>query len=70
LFRPGHSMRIVPTRANRQPALAPYVRDPQTGLYHASGIVVLTLSGRLTWALALFGKEVLPSFGLPRALSS
>jgi RNA polymerase sigma-70 factor (ECF subfamily) len=69
LFRPGPSMRIVPTRANGQPALASYVRDPQTGLYHASGIVVLTLSGRLTSAMTLFGKDVLPSFGLPRALS-
>src|SRR5579872_3531414 len=70
LFRPGSSMRIVPTRANGQPALASYVRDPQTGLYHASGIVVLTLSGRLTSAMTLFGMEVLPSFGLPRELSS
>jgi RNA polymerase sigma-70 factor (ECF subfamily) len=69
LFRPGPSMRIVPTRANGQPALASYVRDPQTGLYHASGIVVLTLAGRLTSAMTLFGKDVLPSFGLPRALS-
>ena len=70
LFRPGPSMRIVPTRANGQPALASYVRDPQTGLYHASGIVVLTLSGRLTSAMTLFGKDVLSSFGLPRTLSS
>ncbi len=70
LFRPGASMRIVPTRANGQPALASYVRDPQTGLYHASGIVVLTLSGRLTSAMTLFGMDVLPSFGLPRELSS
>lgn len=70
LFRPGPSMRIVPTRANGQPALASYVRDPQTGLYQASGIVVLTLSGRLTSAMTLFGKDVLPSFGLPRTLSS
>ncbi|HXJ49623.1 MAG TPA: RNA polymerase subunit sigma-70, partial [Candidatus Acidoferrum sp.] len=70
LLRPGPSMRIVPTRANGQPALASYVRDPQTGLYQASGIVVLTLSGRLTSAITLFGKDVLPSFGLPRALSS
>jgi len=70
LFRPGPSMRIVPTRANGQPALASYVRDPQTGLYQASGIVVLTLSGRLTSAMTLFGKDVLPSFGLPPALSS
>jgi RNA polymerase sigma-70 factor (ECF subfamily) len=70
LFRPGPSMRIVPTRANGQPALASYVRDPQTDLYHASGIVVLTLSGRLTSAMTLFDKDVLSSFGLPRALFS
>jgi RNA polymerase sigma-70 factor (ECF subfamily) len=70
LFRPGRSMRIVPTRANGQPALASYVRDPQTGLYHASGIAVLTLSGRHISAMTTFGKDVLPSFGLPRVLSS
>jgi RNA polymerase sigma-70 factor (ECF subfamily) len=63
-------MRIVPTRANGQPALASYVRDPQTGLYHASGIAVVTLSGRLISAMTVFGKDVLPSFGLPRVLSS
>jgi RNA polymerase sigma-70 factor (TIGR02960 family) len=70
LFRPGRSLRIVPTRANGQPALASYVRDPQTGLYHASGIAVLTLSGRLISAMTVFGNDVLPSFGLPRVLSS
>ena len=70
LVRPGHSMRIVPTRANGQPALASYVRDPQTGLYHASGIAVLTLSGSLISAMTTFGKDVLPSFGLARVLSS
>jgi RNA polymerase sigma-70 factor (ECF subfamily) len=70
LFLPGLSTRIVPTRANGQPTLASYVRDPQTGLYHASGIAVLTLSGGLISALTLFGKDVLPSFGLPRVLSS
>ena len=70
LFRPGYSLRIVPTRANGQPALASYVRDPQTGLYHASGIAVLTLSGPLISAMTVFGKDVLPSFGLPRVLPS
>src|ERR1700683_3158514 len=69
LFRPGGSLRIVPTRANGQPALASYVRDPQTGLYHASGLALLTLSGRLVSAMTVFGKDVLPSFGLPRVLS-
>jgi RNA polymerase sigma-70 factor (ECF subfamily) len=70
LLRAGRSMRIVPTRANGQPALASYVRDPQTGLYHASGIAVLTLSGHLISAMTVFGKDVLPSFGLPRVLSA
>ena len=67
-FRPGRSTRTVPTRANGQPVLATYVRDPQTGLYHASGIAVLTLSGSLISAVTIFGKDVLPSFGLPRVL--
>jgi RNA polymerase sigma-70 factor (TIGR02960 family) len=69
-FRPGRSTRIVPTRANGQPVLATYVRDPQTGLYHATGIAVLTLSGDLISAVTIFGKDVLSSFGLPRVLSS
>lgn len=68
-LRPGPSMRIVPTRANGQPAIASYVRDPQTGLYHASGLAVLTLSGRLISAMTTFGTDVLPSFGLPRVLT-
>jgi RNA polymerase sigma-70 factor (TIGR02960 family) len=68
-FRPGRSTRTVPTRANGQPTLATYVRDPQTGLYHATGIAVLTLCGGLISAVTIFGKDVLPSFGLPRVLS-
>jgi hypothetical protein len=32
-FRPGRMIRYVATRANGQPALASYIRDPQTGLY-------------------------------------
>ncbi len=67
-FRPGRSTRTVPSRANGQPVLATYVRDPQTGLYHASGIAVLTFSGSLIAAVTIFGKDVLPSFGLPRVL--
>jgi RNA polymerase sigma-70 factor (TIGR02960 family) len=69
IFRPGRIMRIVPTRANGQPALASYVLDPQTGLYHATGIVVLTLSGPLVSAMTGFNNSVLPSFGLPRTLA-
>jgi RNA polymerase sigma-70 factor (TIGR02960 family) len=70
LIQPDRSTRIVATRANGQPALASYVRDNQTGLFHASGVAVLTLSGGHVSAMTLFGKDVLPSFGLPRVLSS
>jgi hypothetical protein len=70
LMRPGYPTRIVTTRANGQPALASYVQDPQTGLYHASGFAVLTLSGSLVSAVTTFGKDVLASFGLPRVLTS
>ncbi len=69
-FRPGRSTRTVSTRANGQPTLATYVLDPQTGLYHATGIAVLTLCGGLISAVTIFGKDVLPSFGLPRVLPS
>jgi RNA polymerase sigma-70 factor (TIGR02960 family) len=69
-FRPGRSIRFVPTRANGQPALAHYLRDPQTGLYHANGVAVLTLSGCLISAITGFDNSVLPSFGLPRTLST
>jgi RNA polymerase sigma-70 factor (ECF subfamily) len=67
-FRPGRINRIVPTRANGQPALASYVHDPQTGLFRANGMAVLTLSGSLVSAMTGFDNSVLPSFGLPRVL--
>jgi RNA polymerase sigma-70 factor (TIGR02960 family) len=67
-FRPGRRTRFVATRANGQPALAAYVRDPATGLYRANGIAVLTLSGSLVSAITGFDNSVLPSFGLPRTL--
>ncbi|MHB8571720.1 MAG: RNA polymerase subunit sigma-70 [Candidatus Dormibacteria bacterium] len=65
LFRPGCSVQIVPTRANGQPALAFYIRDIQDGRHQAGGIAVLTLSGQFISAITIFGKDVLPSFGLP-----
>ena len=37
--------RLVPTRANRQPALGAYARDTDAGPYHAHGVVVLAIEG-------------------------
>jgi RNA polymerase sigma-70 factor (TIGR02960 family) len=68
-FRPGRSARLVPTRANGQPAFGLYIRDPQAPVAHASGIIVLTLAGGQISAVTGFtDNSALRIFGLPRTL--
>ena len=68
-FRPGRSARLVPTRANGQPAFGLYIRDPQAPVAHANGILVLTLAGSQISAVTGFlDNSALPIFGLPRTL--
>ena len=67
-FRDGRTYRLVATRANGQPAFGVYVRDPVTGLAHASGMLVLTMAGSRIRAVTGFDNSVLPLFGLPRTL--
>ena len=65
----GVPLRLVPTRANAQPAFGTYVPDPQTAIAHASGLMVLTLEGDRISAITRFGdNSVFPHFGLPRTL--
>ena len=64
-FRPGWTARILPTRANGQPAFGFYARDPQTGHFHSVGLMVLTLSGTQISAMTRFDPGILPRFGLP-----
>jgi hypothetical protein len=61
--------RVVPTRANGQPAFGLYVRDGSDGLVHALGLLVVTLAGNRIAELIRFDNGVLPRFGLPRTLS-
>jgi hypothetical protein len=61
----GRAWRLVATRANSQPAFGFYVRDPQSGICHAIGLLVLTLSGNQICAMTRFDNYVLPRFGLP-----
>jgi RNA polymerase sigma-70 factor (TIGR02960 family) len=68
ILRPGRSYRTVPTRANRQPALGTYMADPQTGVYRAYGLLVVTIAGDRITAVSGFGASVMPRFGLPRTL--
>jgi RNA polymerase sigma-70 factor (TIGR02960 family) len=65
--RPGRR-RLVPTRANGQPALAFYSRDPSGDVFHATSLMVVTLAGPRITALTRFDATVLRHFGLPRIL--
>jgi len=67
LFGAGRRFRLVPTRANGQPAFGAYVRGPD-GVRHGAGLFVLTLTGGRICSLARFENSVLPWFGLPRSL--
>ena len=67
-LRPGRSYRVVPTRANGQPALAMYMADPRTGAYRAYGLHVVTIADDRITAVTGFHASVMPRFGLPRTL--
>ena len=67
-LRPGRRSRLIPTRANGQPAFGLYVLDPRTGISHAAGLLVLTLTGDKVCAMTGFDTSPLPHFGLPRTL--
>jgi RNA polymerase sigma-70 factor (ECF subfamily) len=45
-----------------------YVRDPNTEVFHAIGLFVLTLAGDQISEMTRFDNGVFPWFGLPRSL--
>ncbi|MDX6241600.1 MAG: hypothetical protein QOG10_6424 [Kribbellaceae bacterium] len=67
-FRLVPEARFVEARANRQPALAVYSRDDMSGLWHGSGLLVITLRGDQVAGLTRFESHTLRAFGLPRSL--
>src|SRR5918995_1197729 len=65
----GRPLRVVPTRANTQPAFGCYLPDAQTAIAHAHALFVLTLEGDRVSAITWFGdKSVFPHFRLPHTL--
>jgi len=68
IFRAGRRFDLVPTRANGQPAFGAYLRTPERGIRHGTGLLVLTLSGDRICAVTRFDRGVLSWFGLPRSL--
>jgi RNA polymerase sigma-70 factor, ECF subfamily len=68
-FRLVPEARFVETQANRQPALAVYSRDGSTGLWHGSGLLVITPRGSQVCALTRFESHTLKAFGMPSVLA-
>jgi RNA polymerase sigma-70 factor (ECF subfamily) len=64
-------IRSVPTAANRQPALAVYVRHSTDVAYHAWALVVLGMRGGKLREIATFASpDLFTRFGLPATLAA
>ena len=65
----GAALRVVPTRANGQPALGCYLPDPHAQIARPWGMIVVTLAGDAVTAITWFAETaVFGRFGLPRIL--
>jgi RNA polymerase sigma-70 factor (TIGR02960 family) len=65
----GAALRVVPTRANTQPAFGCYLPDSQAAIARPYGLIVLTLDGDAIAAITWFADTaVFRHFGLPRTL--
>jgi RNA polymerase sigma-70 factor (TIGR02960 family) len=65
----GGQLKLVPTRANGQPAFGCYLPDAHAAIVRSYGLLVLTLEGERISAITWFGdRGLLPHFGLPRVL--
>jgi hypothetical protein len=68
VFRPGLAYRVVPTRANGQPAFGLYLADHHASVYRAYGLQVITTAGDHITAITCFNTDVMTRFRLPRTL--
>jgi RNA polymerase sigma-70 factor (TIGR02960 family) len=67
--RAGRNDRLVPTRANGQPAFGHYLGDVHSPIVRGVGVIVLTLDGdRISHLIRFGGSAQLARFGLPRTL--
>ena len=65
----GAALRVVPTRANAQPAFGCYLPDPDAAVARPYGMIVVTFSGDAIEAITWFSDTaVFGHFGLPRTL--
>jgi RNA polymerase sigma-70 factor (ECF subfamily) len=65
----GQDFKLLPTRANGQPALVMYLLDPQAPIWRACGLIVFTLRGNQVRAITRFADlGIVGRFGFPRTL--
>jgi hypothetical protein len=65
----GAALRVVPTRANTQPAFGCYLPDAHAAIARPYGLIVLTLEGEAIAAITWFADTGLfRHFGLPPTL--
>jgi RNA polymerase sigma-70 factor (ECF subfamily) len=68
-YRGNRGTRLIPTRANGQPAFGRYVPDARAQIFHLHSIVVLTMEGdRISAVTNFIDSGVAPYFALPRTL--
>ena len=66
----GKQLKLIPTRANGQPAFGYYVYDDMTSIFRAGGLLVIALrDDRISQITRFGGTSVLGQFGLPPTLS-
>jgi RNA polymerase sigma-70 factor (TIGR02960 family) len=68
VFEPGLSFRMIPARANGQPAFSVYTRPPSAATFEPTGVLVFTLAGAKVSAITRFGASALRWFDLPASL--
>ena len=69
-WRGPRRYRLIPTRANGQPAFGCYLQEGQSLVFRAHGLIVLTLEGDRISAITRFvDNSNLARFGLPRMLA-
>ena len=60
--------RLVPTRANRMPTAASYLRAPGDDAFRAFKLDVLRVADGKIAEITTFGRVLFPQFGLPEVL--
>ena len=67
----GPDLRLLPTRANDQPAFVYYLPDPNVPVSRANGVMVLTIiDGRISTLTRFGNRDLIARFGLPLTLDN